>query len=63
MSIQYPDAYDRLLDGAKVRARELREQAIDDFWSHRGSEACRALRSANRLGRGLVRHNRLRTEA
>jgi hypothetical protein len=49
-----------LLQAAKARANELREQAIDDFFAAAGDGARRALRAANRFAHSLVRHARLR---
>lgn len=50
----------RLLDGAKARAAQLRQEAIAEFWSDSGDAARKALRSAQRLAHSLARHARLR---
>ncbi len=49
-----------LLDAARRRSHELRQQALDDFWHGLASGATQAARSAERLARSLVRHARLR---
>jgi hypothetical protein len=50
----------RLLEAAKLRAQQLRREAIADFWSGSGEAARQALRSAQRLAASLARHARLR---
>ncbi len=50
----------RLLDAAKLRAQQLRREAIADFWSGGAEAARQALRSAQRLAASLARHARLR---
>lgn len=50
----------RLLDAARLRAQQLREEAIADVWSGTGEAAKQALRSAQRLAASLARHARLR---
>lgn len=52
----------RLLDAAKLRAQQLREEAIADFWSGSGEAARQALRSAQRLAASLARRARLRDQ-
>jgi hypothetical protein len=56
-----PMDYDRLMDAAKLRAAQLRREAIADFWSGTGDAALRTLRSSHRLASSLARHARLRS--
>jgi hypothetical protein len=58
--LNHPTEYNRLMETAKKRALELRNDAIDDFWSGAGDAARRALRSATRLAHSIARHARLR---
>jgi len=55
-----PEEAARRIDAAKLRSAQLREQAISEFWGHRGDDARNALRSARRLAGSLARHTRLR---
>lgn len=50
----------RLLEAAKLRAQQLRQEAIADFWSGGGEAVRQALRSAQRLAASVARHARLR---
>ncbi len=54
--------YNRLMDAAKTRALQLRNEAIKDFWNETSLAAGRVLRSANRLAHSLARHARLRKQ-
>jgi hypothetical protein len=53
----------RIIQAARSRAQQLREQAIGEFWSGSADGARQALRSAQRLARSLARHARLRERA
>lgn len=55
-----PTIHDRLMDLAKSRAAQLREQAIDEFIDGLADAARRALRPASRLAASMARHSRLR---
>ena len=50
----------RLIDAARMRADELRREAVDEFWLDTGDAARRALRSTNRFAQSLARHARMR---
>jgi hypothetical protein len=50
----------RLRDAAKLRAEQLRREAIADFWSGSGEAARKAARSAQRFASSLARHAKLR---
>lgn len=52
--------YDRLMDAAKARARELRGLAVRQSWDSASLAAQDAWRSASRLAHSLARHARLR---
>lgn len=49
-----------LMDAARSRARELRDQALDELWLDTGAAARRSLRSATRLAQRLARHALIR---
>ena len=55
-----PDNLHHLMDSAKSRAEQLRQEAISDFWDRGGEAARQALRSARRFAQSLARHQRLR---
>ncbi len=55
------EARARLMDAARSRAAQLREQAIADFWDDAGAAARRALRASRRFAASLARHAALRT--
>jgi hypothetical protein len=55
-----PTVQDRLMDLAKTRAAQLREQAIDEFIDGVADAARRAFRPASRLAASMGRHSRLR---
>lgn len=50
----------RLHETAKLRAEQLRREAMAQFWADSGDAARQALRSARRLAGSLARHARLR---
>ena len=52
--------HDHLMDAAKARAHELRDEALQDVWTGTGDAARGVLRAANRLAHSLARHARLR---
>lgn len=54
------ESYGRMMEAAKLRATQLRRQAIADFWRDAGAAARQAGRSAQRLASRLARHSRLR---
>ena len=61
--ISYSKAeHEFLMQAAKARANELRDQAIGEFVVAAGDQARRALRAANRLAHSLARHARLRRQ-
>lgn len=47
---------------AKLRAEELRREAMSQFWDYSACAARRAVRSTQRLAKSLARHVRLRGE-
>lgn len=49
-----------LMEAARRRSHELRQQAFDEFWAGLAFHAARPARSAARLARSLARHARLR---
>ena len=51
-----------LMDAAKARANELRDEALNAFWNDAGERARRALRAASRFAYSLKRHARLRRQ-
>jgi hypothetical protein len=55
-----PPDYNRISDAAKLRAAQLRQEAISEFFNFSGAAARQALRSAQRLANSLARHARLR---
>ena len=58
--LNHSTEYNSMMETAKKRASELRDDAINDFWSGAGEAARRALRSATRLAQRIARHERLR---
>ena len=58
--LNHSTEYNSMMETAKKRASELRDEAINDFWSGAGDAARRALRSATRLAHRIARHERLR---
>ena len=50
-----PAEYGRLMDAAKLRARQLRRQASEEFWSGTGRAAVRVLQAARRRTWRLLR--------
>lgn len=52
--------YNRLMDAAKARARELRGLAVRQSWDSAGLAAQDAWRAASRLAQSLTRPDRLR---
>ena len=51
-----------LMDAAKARADELRDEAMDAFWDASAEHARQALRAANRFAHSLARHAHLRRQ-
>ena len=49
-----------LMDAAKARANELRDEALGAAWDAVGERACHTLRAANRFAHSLLRHAHLR---
>ena len=52
--------YNSLMDAAKARAHELRDEALQELWNETGDATRRMVRAANRLAHSLARHMRLR---
>jgi hypothetical protein len=50
------ESYNRMLDAARLRAFQLRREAIADAYAAAGQGISRALRSATRFGHSLKRH-------
>lgn len=51
-----------LMDAAKARANELRDEALDAMWNEAGERIRLALRAANRFAHSLARHRQLRRQ-
>ncbi|MEO5672934.1 MAG: hypothetical protein ABIR26_19770 [Ramlibacter sp.] len=58
--LNHPMEYNRMMETAKKRASELRNEAIDDMWSGAGEAARQAVRSATRLAHRIARHVQVR---
>lgn len=58
----HPD-YDAIVAAAKVRAGQLRGEAMDDAWQGACHATARGLRSMTRLAHALLRHAHLRQRA
>lgn len=58
--LNHPAEYNRLMETAKKRASELRDEAATELWNDAGEAARRALRAATRLAHAIARHQRVR---
>jgi hypothetical protein len=53
--LNHPTEYNRMMDTAKKRSLQLRDEAIDHFWDEAGRKVGRALQRVVRLARGIFR--------
>jgi hypothetical protein len=53
--LNHPTEYNRMMETAKKRSLQLRDEAIDDFWDEAGRRIGRALQRIVRLARGVLR--------